>query len=151
MHELNADRSLAHGRSNALDAAGAHVARGEYPRYAALQQVRRTWQAPACIRQLFLAKVGPSLHEAMIIQHYAALQPSRIRLRARHQEYVPEIRRFEFSITVRPGDALQSIGAVERRQLRVRMQADVRVSSMRRMRYRDMLSASPSERTSMCT
>src|SRR5207245_10850178 len=90
MHELNADRSLAHGRSNALDAAGAHVARGEYPRYAALQQVRRTWQAPACIRQLFLAKVGPSLHEAMIIQHYAALQPTRIRLRARHQEYVSE-------------------------------------------------------------
>src|SRR5256886_6319862 len=32
MHELNADRSLAHGRSNALDATGAHVACGEYPR-----------------------------------------------------------------------------------------------------------------------
>ena len=62
----------------------------------------------------------------MSIQHHAALQPVCVGLRSRHQEYVSEIARFGFPIVARPGDALQAIGAVERRELRVCMQADVR-------------------------
>src|SRR4029077_8797332 len=88
MNELNADRSFAHRRRNTLDASRAHVASGEYPRHAALQQVRRTWQAPAGIHQLLLAEVGSSFHEAVIIEHDAALEPAGIRLRSRHQEHV---------------------------------------------------------------
>jgi hypothetical protein len=78
------------------------------------------------IRQLFLAEVGSSFHEAVIIEHDAALEPAGIRLRSRHQEHVSDIACFGSPIATRPGDALQSIGAVELRELRLRMQADVR-------------------------
>jgi len=78
------------------------------------------------IGQLLIAQVGSGFHEAVVIERHAALQPACVRLRPRHQEYVPEIGHFEFPIAGRPRDTLQSIRAVERRELRARMQADVR-------------------------
>src|ERR1700681_5028773 len=63
MHELYADRSLAHRRSNTFDASGAHVTGSEDPRHAALEQVRRPWQVPMCIRQLFPPKVGSGFYK----------------------------------------------------------------------------------------
>src|SRR6202043_1386915 len=98
MHELNADRSLAHSRSNTLDASGAHVTGGEDPRHAALQQVRRTWQAPALHRPLLLSAGGARFHEAVTIQHHAALQPARVRPRAGHEKHMSETTRFGLPI-----------------------------------------------------
>src|SRR6266403_2264490 len=67
-----------------------------------LVQVRRPWQVPVCIRQLFLLKVGSGCHKAVIIQHKAALQPARVRVRPGHQEYMSEVRRHRLTVTLHP-------------------------------------------------
>src|SRR6185295_4081069 len=68
--ELNADRALAHGGGDPLDAAGAHVAHREDARDAGLEQERRPRARPAA--QIFRGEIGTGLHEPLVVESHAA-------------------------------------------------------------------------------
>jgi hypothetical protein len=64
--ELDTDRALADGGSDALDAGGADVADSEHAGHAGLEQVGRTGQRPG--GKVVRGQVGASLDEALVVE-----------------------------------------------------------------------------------
>ena len=83
VHELDADGALAHGGGDALDAARAHVAHGEDAGPVGLEEERRARQRPARASAARRREVGAGLHEALVVERHARLEPAGVRRRRR--------------------------------------------------------------------
>src|SRR6185436_12600843 len=88
MQELHADRSLADRRGDALDRAGADVARAEHARQAGLEEERPPTGRPALAVELRLDEIGTGADESLLVERDAAVQPGAVRLGAGHEEDV---------------------------------------------------------------
>src|SRR5438105_13463857 len=84
MDELDADRPLADGRRDALDAVRSDVADSKDAGAARLQQVRRALQPPG--REILLRQIGAGLDESFAIERDAIRQPTGVRAGSGHEE-----------------------------------------------------------------
>ena len=87
---LTDDRAFADGRGDALDVAGPHVTDREHAGQAGLEQERRRVSGQPRVRQLLGREIGAGLDESLRVQGHAAVEPPRVRHRARHHEHVPD-------------------------------------------------------------
>src|SRR5713226_1318522 len=123
--ELDADRALAHRGGDALDAAGADVADREHAGPAGLEKQRQAREGPARGRQGGGIEIGPRPHESLLVEGDAVPQPRRVRVGARHEEDVPDVRRRRDPVPVAPRDSLQPRAALQRNDAGFREQRDV--------------------------
>src|SRR5437764_3698317 len=117
--ELHAHRALADRRGHALDAARACVADGEDARPARLQQVGLAGERPAGLLELGRLEVGAGLHEVLLVERHAALQPAGVGIGAGHQEEMTDRARLGLpGVEPAPADPLQAVPSLERVDLR---------------------------------
>src|SRR5256884_7303959 len=147
--ELNAHRALAHRRRDALHAARPHVSDREDARPDRLQQIGSTGQRPSRLLEVIREEVGSGLDEVLVVERQASLEPGGVRVGAGHQEQVTDRARLRFpGVELAPSDPLETVGASSA-SICVRARSTTfELSSIRWMRYRDMLSARPGPRTS---
>ena len=95
--------------------------------------------------EIFVRQFRSGLDEALRVEREAALEPLVLGTRTGHHEHVPDVARLDVAgRRVAPVHALEMLVALERRRSRVRVRSVIAgFSSMRRIRYRDMLSRAP--------
>src|SRR5262245_62433596 len=112
--ELDRRRALADGRGDALHAAGADVADGEDAGDAGLERIGGARQRPLRRRELLVAEVDAGLHEPLLVDLEAAVEPLGVGTRAGHQEEVAHVARLALArLLVAPRDALETSVAAD--------------------------------------
>src|SRR5262245_12504836 len=123
MNEGDRDRSLAHGRRDALDIAAAHVSNREDTWTTRFEQIGRPGQRPLRGRQLVWRQVRTGFDEALVVEYEAAGEPARIRIGAGHDEDVPDVVSFDVAGPgILPSNPCELSVALQALDLRIRMQ-----------------------------
>src|SRR5262245_35852218 len=106
MDKRNSDRAFTDGRCHTLDVPAPDVAHGEHARTRRFEQRGRALEWPLSRCQIVLRQVRSGLDEALLVECDTAIQPTRVRLGASHQEHVADIVRGYRSGAVAPAHTL---------------------------------------------
>src|SRR5215213_8841962 len=88
--------------------------------------MRRALQRPLCSLQLIARKIRSGLDESTHVQRQTSIEPLRTRFGAGHHENVPDVVALCRVLVGPPPDALEIFRSVEGRELRARVQGNLR-------------------------